>query len=240
MPAGHGDAAVQVLHHNGAAQEAAEDLVIAPVVGDEGRGDAYKPGLVLHPLLPQFLSPDGRQGQEGGPAPVPLLEEGDGGFGILLPVHHDVLHPGPQGGLQGHGTAAGGLHEVGRRAVDAPQGPLPGALHHKAHRLVEPLVLPLHLRQEPDTGGEVVLLHRQRLQEAGGVLRLFLPARHAQRVALDDVANAPCLLLRLREGTAGGRDLLPGALLLGPGGGKLPGEGPLTLLHLLQPRREGG
>ena len=67
--------------------------------------------LLLHAPLPKLVAPDGRDGQEGSPASVPLLEELNGSLGILFPVHHNILHPGPQGRLQRHGIFPIGFHK---------------------------------------------------------------------------------------------------------------------------------
>ena len=70
---GHGDAAVQVLHDDGPAQEAVENILVFGVKSHQTGGKAHKAELALHAPFPQLLAPDGRQRQEGGPAAVPLL-----------------------------------------------------------------------------------------------------------------------------------------------------------------------
>ena len=236
----HGDAAVQVLHHHGAAQQIAENALIFAVVADEPGGDAHEAELALHPPLPQLLAPDGGERQEGGPAAVPLLEELDGALGVLLPVHHDVLQAGPQGDLQGHGAAALHLHQVRHRAVDAPEGvPLRG-LHHHPHGLVEALVLLLHLREETDPGIQVVPLHGQlEVGLVGGLLPL-LAALHPQGVALDDVVRGGGLVLSLLQLPLHSAAVPPGCVVLGLQALQLLIHRPPALLHLLHGGGQGG
>ena len=47
---------------------------------------------------------------------------------------------------------------------------------------------------------QIVLLHGQLHEGAGGVLRALLPALHAQRMALDDVGGSRCVLLGVLKG----------------------------------------
>ena len=200
---------------------------------------AYRsPQLTRREATP--TKPDGGEGQEGGPAAVPLLEEGDGALGVLLPVHHDVLQAGPQGHLQGHRVPALGPHEAGHRAVDAPQAAPSGGLHHHAHRLAEPLVLLLHLREHPHAGFQVVSLHGQLDQGLPGGPLPPLAALHAQGVSLDDVGGGIRILSGVLQGPAGGFGLPAGGLQLGLKALQLTVNGPLPLLHLLQTGAQGG
>ena len=41
--------------------------------------------------LTQLLASDSGQGQESSPSGIPLFQKANGAFGVLLPVHHDVL-----------------------------------------------------------------------------------------------------------------------------------------------------
>ncbi len=108
-----------------------EDLVVFLIVAHQVAGNAHEAVFVLHALLAQHVAADGGQRQESGPARVTLLEVPDGGLGILLPVHHDVLHGGAQSDLHGHGVALVGGHEAGHRGVDAPQSLALRGLHHR-------------------------------------------------------------------------------------------------------------
>ena len=147
----HGDAAVQILRYHRAAQQIPENIVIFCIVSDQPGGHAHKSRFVLHTPLPQFVAADGGQRQEGGPSAVPLFQELDGGFGVLLPVHYDVLHPGAQGDLQRYGIFAVGLHQICHRPADAPQHIPVRGLHDHPDSFAEALVFLLHLRKHPDS-----------------------------------------------------------------------------------------
>ena len=237
---GHGDAAVQILHDHRAAQQIFEDGAVTLLAADQAGGNVHESRLLLHAPLPELVAPDGGEGQEGGPAPVPLFEELDSTLGVLLPVYHDVLHPRAQGGLQGHGVFSVGLHQAGHRPVDTPQGALLRRLHHQLDCLAEALVLLLHLRQHPDAGVQVVLLHGQLHEGVGRVLLPLLPALHAQGVALDDVGGGGGVLLGVLQGAAGGPDALPGVLQLSLDGGQLLLHRLLPGGHLLLSGAQGG
>ena len=127
--AGHGDTAVQILHHHGAAQQVPENAVILLVIGDQIGGDAHKAVFTGH-ILPQRLAADGRHGQEGSPAAGALLQVTDGGFAVLLALHHNILHSAAQRDLQRHGVLLLRLHQAGHRAANAPQALFLRRLHH--------------------------------------------------------------------------------------------------------------
>ena len=145
----------------------------------------------------------------------------DDGLAVLLPVHHDVLHPSPQGDLDGQGVPAIGLHQIGHRAMDALQAALCAA--HELDRLGEALVLLLHLRQQTDTVLLGVHLPGQLLLEVLGALRLLAAAVHSQAVTLNDIlrrlgllpgivqrpAIGLCVLFALLQLTLCLRQLLP-------------------------------
>ena len=228
----HGDAAVQVLHHHGAAQKIAEDAFVLAVIAHQAGGHAYKAVFALQPPLPQLLTPDGGEGQEGGPSAVPLLQELNGALGVLLPVHHDVLHPGSQGDLNGHGVGILHLYQAGDGAMDAPQGVLLRSLHHQAHRLVEALVLLFHLRQEGNAVRHGLMVHGELHFPVLRRLMPLLPALQLHGVAGDHVADGGGLLLRILQAAAAllGLGLLPLQGL--PGGGQLGRHLPLAILHL--------
>jgi len=145
----HGDAAVQILHHHGAAQQALEDAVILPVIFDQVDGQPHK-AVFAADVLPQCVAPDGGHRQEGGPPAIALLQVADGGLAVLLPVYHDVLHTRAQRDLQRHRVLFLCLDQAGHRAVNAPQGLLLRRLHYQLYRVGEALVLLLHLRQQAD------------------------------------------------------------------------------------------
>ena len=151
------------------------------------RGDAHEAHLAGH-VLPQHVAADGAHGQEGGAATVPLLQILDGSLGVLLGVHHNVLQPCAQCDFQGHSVAAVGAHQIGHRAVNAPQAAT-RRLHAYLYRLGKALVLLLHLRQQVDAVGEGVHVHSELHFLRRGLLRLFTAALHPQAVAIDDV---PC------------------------------------------------
>ena len=227
---GHGDAAVQILRHHGAAQQVVNDILVLGVECHQPGGDAHEAELILHAPLPELLAPDGGEGQEGGPAGVPLLQVADGGLGVLLPVHHDVLQPRSQGDLDGQGILAVGLHQIGHRAVDAPQAAL--GVHDRLDRLGEALVLLLHLCQQPAAVLQCLDIHRQLdppVRRGGGLL---LPLLHPQAVAGDDVGGGLRLIPGVLQGTAVLLCLLPGGLELLLRGGSVPLRGLLPLPDL--------
>ena len=69
----HGDTAVHVLHHNGAAQQTVENILISVVKAHQSGGKAHEAELLLHAPLFQFVAPNSGQRQEGGTACVTLL-----------------------------------------------------------------------------------------------------------------------------------------------------------------------
>ncbi len=227
---GHGDAAVQVLRDDRPAQKVLKDVGIPGVKAHQAGGDAHKAELRLHAPLPELVAPDGGEGQEGGSAPVPALQEGDGALGVLLPVHHDVLQSRPQGDLNGQGVLPLGLHQVRHRSVDAPEPAL--LLADQLHGLMEALVVLLHLREEPDTvvvgshlHGELHLLLGQR----GGLLP---PLLHPEGMSLYDIGGGGGLVLGVLQGSPVGlglpglfREPLLRRLPVRLGGGAAIGEG---------------
>ena len=203
---GHGDAAVQVLGNHRPAQKAVENMGIFRVEAHQPGRHAHKAEFLLHAPLPQFIAPDGGEGQEGGPAAVPLFQEGDGAFGILLPVHHDVLQTGAQGDFNGQGIFAVGFHQACHRAVDAPEVIL--GLADQLDGLVEALIVLFHLRQQADAVIHGAHIHGEfhpAVRQGGG---LFLPLLHPQGVAADDVGGGLRLLLGILQGLAVGPGFL--------------------------------
>lgn len=112
---GHGNAAIQILRDHRFSQKAVKNLRILRVEAHQPGRHAHKAELVLHAPLPEFLSPDGGEGQKGSTAALPLLQEGNGALGVLLPVHYDVLQTGTQSDLYGKGILAVGLHQTRHR-----------------------------------------------------------------------------------------------------------------------------
>ena len=199
VPPGHGDAAVQILHHHRAPQQVLEHAVVALFILHQLRGNAHEAVLLLDAALPQLLPPDSVQRQEGGSSAVPLLQVADGGLSIVLRVHHDILQGAAQGDLDGHGVLLLRGHEAGHRAVYAPQAALVRRLHHQLHRTGKALILLLHLRQQADA-----ILHGRRLTAQllpllGAFLRPALSPAHFQAVALNDVLRRCGLLTGLLQ-----------------------------------------
>ena len=199
--AGHGDTAVQILHHHGAAQQVPENTVILLVIGDQIGGDAHKAVFTGH-ILPQRLAADGRHGQEGGPAAGALLQVTDGGFAVLLALHHNILHSAAQRDLQRHGVLLLRLHQAGHRAANAPQALFLRRLHHQLDGVGEALVLLFHLHQQPDAIVQRRHVHGQlqflRLRVSGALFATL----HLQAVALNDIADRLRFLLRLVQKAA--------------------------------------
>ena len=54
-------------------------------------GKPYKAEFRFQATLTQLLASDSGQGQESSPSGIPLFQKANGAFGVLLPVHHDVL-----------------------------------------------------------------------------------------------------------------------------------------------------
>ena len=73
IPPRHIHAAVQILHHHGAAQQILENAVVLGIIRHQLGRDAHKAVLLGEPGLPEHVAPDGAHGQEGGPACVPAL-----------------------------------------------------------------------------------------------------------------------------------------------------------------------
>ena len=207
---GHGDAAVHVLHHHGTSQQVFHNILILWPIGHQSGGDAHEASLLLHPRLPQLSAADGAQGQEGGPAAVPLFQIENGALGVLLPVHHDILQRAAQSDLQGHGAALVGLNEPRHRAVDAPKGP--AGLHHQPDSLVEALILLLHLCQKADPVVHGAGVHGQAHLLLPGSSGLALALFQTHGVAGDDVGGGLGLLLCVLQGPPVGLGL--GLLLL--------------------------
>ena len=225
---------VQVLHHRHPAQQIGKDVLIAPVKGDQPVRHPHKAGLTGQGLpLPQGVGPNGRNGQDRRSAALPALEELNDGLAVLLPVHHNVLHGAAQGGLDGQGHPVRGLHQSGHRPVDALQNAPVRLVHHQLHRPGEALPLPLHVRQQPDAGGQGVLLHLCLHVGLFAALRLLPALLLQQGIALGGVAplvqGLLCLVL-----------LSLGLGQLGLGGGglllqlcQLPADGPVPVQYLL-------
>ena len=138
-------------------------------------------------LIPEVGGPHGGQGQKGTPAAVPALQILDGGFAILLPFHHNMLHGAPQGDLDGHGAGVGHVDEPGHRAVDPPKLALLGLPHHQLYRFGVALIHLFHLGEHMDAGVQGVVLH---LELDVALLRLPglpLPGLQPQGVTADDV-----------------------------------------------------
>ena len=184
---GHSDGLVHILGHHGAAQQVGKDLLIPGVKLDEFVAQAHKAGLPAHALIPEVGRPHGGQGQEGAPTAVPAFQVLDGGFAVLLPLHHDMLHSAPQGDLDGHGAGVGHVDEPGHRAVDPPKLALLGLPHHQLYRFGVALIHLFHLGEHMDAGVQGVVLH---LEFDVALLRLPglpLPGLQPQGVTADDV-----------------------------------------------------
>ena len=232
IPTGHTHAAVQVLHHHGAAQQILENAVIPGVIRHQLGGDAHKAVFLVQARLPEHIAPDGAHGQERGASRVPALQEGDGLLGVGVPVHHDVLQSRAQGDLQGHGVLGVGGHKACHGAVNPGQSAPVRRLHHALHRPGEALVVLLHLRQQTDAvlhGGQ---LPAQLFGLLGGLLGPAAPALHLQAVALDDVGGGLFLLPGIGQGGVVFFGLPAALVQLFPGGGAVGGDGGLTGLGL--------
>ena len=235
---GHGDAAVQVLHHHGAAQQIFENPVVLRVILHQRAGNADEAALALNALA-QLLAAHGRQGQERGPAGVALFQVGDGRLGVLLLPDDDVLHPGAQGHFDGNGEAVLHMDQAGHRAADAAQRVLLRRLHHGAHRLGKALVFLFHLAQQADAGFHGVALHGQLQCLVRRGFRFLPAAFHAHVVAVDHIGDAFALFPGLFQGRAA----LPGAALrflpAGGNGGLFLQQRRAALLDILQVRPAG-
>ena len=161
---------------------------------------AHKTELVLHAPLPEFLSPDGGEGQEGCAAALPLLQEGDGALGVLLPVNYDILQTGSQSDLYGKGILAVGLHQTRHRAVDAPEVVL--GLTDQLDSLVEALVVLFHFRQQTDAVIQRAHIHGELHSGFGSSVGLLLPLLHPQGVSADNVGGGLRVLLCVLQGPA--------------------------------------
>ena len=235
----HGDTAVQVLHYHRPAQQIFKNMVVSRVVPHQTAGDAYKT-ILSRSVLPQLVAPDGRQRQEGSAAAVPLLQELDGRLCVLLPFHHNVLQRRAQCRLQRHGIGLLCGHQSGHRPVNAPQRVFLRRLHHGLYRLVEALILLLHLRQQTDTVLLGVHLPGQLLFCVLGALRLLAAAVHSQAVTLNDILRRLGLLPGIVQRPAIGLCVLFALLQLTLCLGQLlPHRNP-PLSGLVQARLQGG
>ena len=235
---GHGDAAVQVLYHHSAAQQVVNNIPVRRVECHQPGPQAHKTKFLLHAFFMELVTPDGGEGQERGPSGVPLLQVADGGLGILLPVHHNVLQSRPQGDLDGQGVPAIGLHQIGHRAMDALQAALCAA--HELDRLGEALVLLLHLCQQAAAVFQRPRVHGQLDPPLRGGSGLLLPFLHPQAVAGDDIGGGLRLVPGILQGAAVLPRLLPGGLKLLLRGGPVSLCGLPPLLDLLLLRGGGG
>ena len=94
---------VQGVHHYGPAQEGPGRRAAALVALDHIGRHRQEPGFFLHPVLFQACGAHRGQGQTGHSSAVPPLEQLEHVPACLLVLHDEVLHGGPQGGLDGHG-----------------------------------------------------------------------------------------------------------------------------------------
>ena len=175
-------------------------MCILRVEAHQSGRHAHKTELVLHAPLPEFLSPDGGEGQKGSTAALPLLQEGDGALGVLLPVHYDVLQTGTQSDLYGKGILAVGLHQTRHRAVDAPEVVL--GLTDQLDSLVEALVVLFHFRQQTDAVIQRAHIHGELHSGFGSGVGLLLPLLHPQGMSADDVGGGLRILLCVLQGPA--------------------------------------
>ena len=196
---GHGDGLVQVGGDDGGPQQAGEDLLIAPLKGDELVAHAHEARLVHHADVPELPGADGAQGQEGGPSRVPALEVADGGLAVLLPLHHQVLHGAAQGDLDGHRVLVRHMEKSRHRAVDALEGAPLGLAHDQLDRLGVALVELFHLGEHMDAGGEVPVLHLQLHVLLAGLPGLLFAGLQPQGVAADDILDGVPVLLGLPQ-----------------------------------------
>ena len=236
---GKGDAAVQILHHHRATQQIPENVIVPAVVAHQPAGHAHKAVFAVY-VLPQLVAADGRQRQEGGAPAVPLLQELDGRLCVLLPVHHDVLQRAAQRRLQRHGILLLRGHQAGHGAVDAAQRVLLRRLHDGLDRLVEALVLLLHLGQQPDAVILRAHLHGQLQFGRLCRFRLLAAAVHAQAVSLDDILHRLRFLLGIVQRPAVLFGFLLAALQLGLCVSQLLPHGCAALIGALQRRVQGG
>ena len=209
-PPGQGDTAVQVLHNHCTPQKIAENIPILFRMPHQTGGQPYKARLVLHIPQAHFRAPDSRQRQEGGTARAALFQEVDGSFGVLFPVHHDILQARAQRRLNGQRVFGTGTHQVCHRPVNmtAPR------LTDQLDGLGIALIFPLHLLQHPDTALQIAHVHGQPHAFLDGFLRFPLPFLHPQAVTGYDVGRLLCLL----QGFLILPRRLPGVCKLVPGG----------------------
>ncbi len=145
VPLGDGDGGVQVLRDDGAPQKAADHPGVPAVVPDQLGGHPPVAGAAFQTLLRQQPPLHRRQGQEGAPSRLGVHQDADGPLGHPLVLHHNVLHGGPQGNLQGGGVFLFHLDKLRNRAHHSPEGACGGVLHHRLDTVLEPLQIPLHI-----------------------------------------------------------------------------------------------
>ena len=124
--------------------------------------------------------------------------------------------------------------------MDPPEGPFPCGLHHQTHRLVEALVLLLHLLQKGDAAYEGVVLHGEVQFPLSGLRLPLSPALCLHLMAPDHVGRRLGLLLRILQRTTAGLGLPSLLLSLAFGLLQLLPEGFPPLGHLLSRGGEGG
>ena len=110
----HGNAAIQIVHHDGIAQHAGKHRTIFLIVLHQLRGNAHKAVFGFQSLFLQHRSADRSERLEGRTPAVALFEEVDRRLGVLLTVNNDVLHLCAQRDLNGNGILLLRAHQIRR------------------------------------------------------------------------------------------------------------------------------
>ncbi len=130
---------------------------------------------------------NGGQGQKGGPADLPLLEELNGPFRVLLGLHHNVLHGRAQSGLQGHGILPRHGEQPGHRPADSPEHPPASLPHDGLDALGEAFQVPFQVFQQLGPAQLFVGIQSQPVQLLLGGLGPLFPALQPELIAPDRV-----------------------------------------------------
>ena len=240
IPPGHGHGLVQILGDDDAPQQIGHHSLIILMVPDELVGHAHVPGLGLQPRLPEGTRSHGVHGQEGGPATVPAFEPADGLLGVLVPLHHHVLHGTAQGDFNGHSIGIGHMDEPRHRAANSRQAAPFGLAHEQLDGFGISFVEFLHFGEHVDAGLEVVVVHLQAAVGLHGLLSLPLPGLQPHLVACHGVGHPVPFLHQLVQLALEASVFLLHVPLLGLLLQKLSGHVLLPVHQLLTRRRQGG
>ena len=142
---GNGGRRINILGHNGAAQQRSDHLAVTIIALHQFTGKTHIAAPRRHVVLFYRVGTDIGQRQEGRPSGAFFFQVHNGTLCRTLVLHHDVLDRCAQCDLHGSGIPVLGLNQAGDRADNSPQGACARLLHYKLDAVIKALIVPFQI-----------------------------------------------------------------------------------------------